>query len=236
MEACDKPTPGWGICPSRGTDQGQRLVKEATPCSQREGRPRVRFIGNVEGRGRDERPRRRRGYGRLHRQRRLENPRGRRDGRGGRVLGAFEAPRKSNRRPGRHACSRTDCDRVRPDTYGGAVLLGVNGVCVKAMVLQGESDPQRRQGAHQRSQTSSSPHRIVIAQRGSGGAQATRRPGANLVFVPLDSSTQGMISAACKYSSWSGVRSRTSSRSPGPHPKGVVRRPGCRLPCAHRTG
>ena len=109
----------------------------ATRCARRpssscSAAPGINFIGNVEGRDMMPKTADVDRHRRLHRQRRAEDARGRpadadrRAARGVRRRREVQAAR-------RRAAARARCPLVRaddPDTYGGAVLLGVDGVCI----------------------------------------------------------------------------------------------------------
>ena len=79
-----------------------------------------------------DRRRRRRRHRRLHRQRRPQDPRGRRCERRHGAARRRSARRRTASRTPTRCCPR--CCRstttLDPDTYGGAMLLGVDGVCI----------------------------------------------------------------------------------------------------------
>ena len=96
------------------------------------GAPGVHFIGNVEGRDVMTDRRRRRRDRRLHRQRRAEDPRGRAEA----IVSVHSEPRLGSTPEARAAADvlapvlEPLYDYIDPETTAGAVLLGVDGVCI----------------------------------------------------------------------------------------------------------
>ena len=150
--ATASPTPRSACCRSaRRRRKGTPLVKEthALLAERRVDGRRGRLRRQRRGPRPHDRRRRRGRHRRLHRQRRPQDPRGRACGRSSAPCSGRSAPPTRPRRPPTCCCRRLlplD-DQLDPDTTGGAMLLGVDGVCI---ISHGSSsatrDRQRRPG------------------------------------------------------------------------------------------
>ena len=149
----------------RGADEG--LAARAGG-ARADGRARPRLHRQRRGPRRPRRRGRRHRDRRLHRQRRAQAARGHEQDppRPGQGRDDLVAP--STRRPPRSSSRRcAGCkDRLDPDTYGGAPLLGVDGVCIighgssKATAVA-NAHPRRRSGRSRRPHGSRSPSAIA---------------------------------------------------------------------------
>ena len=132
-----RPAPGGPAVHRRGADQGQRRWSRRPTSSSPRDRGSATRGGAVRRQRRGPRPherrRRRRRHRRLHRQRGAQDPRGR-PARPS-IAGAPRGLRLLRRGPGRrrHAAGRRSLplyDSLDPENTGGAMLLGLDGVCI----------------------------------------------------------------------------------------------------------